>query len=148
MTLLAIDPSKTNLGWALFIDGTLAHTDTVSFTQCETPHQLFKTFQNWLVQNLHDKRVDMIAYETSQPRNMAHAEMHYGMIALMHLHAPPEGVHGINWSTAKKTLAGTGKASKDDMLHAAWEQYPTIGLTSADEADAVAVGLTMLNSLD
>lgn len=139
-TLLAIDPSKSNLGWAKFIDGNLVSVGSHSFSHCKTLTEFLHAFKNW-----YDDAVmgaGIVAYEESKPRNMRHAEIHYGMIAVMHLTIEGRTLVPINWSTAKKQLVGTSKASKAEMLAAAQELYPTMDVESHDEADAIAIGIS------
>lgn len=142
MILLAIDPSKTNLGWAKFVDGNLVASGSESFSECKTLTEFLFRYRDWHLNAT--TGVNLVAYEESKPRNMRHAEIHYGMIAVMHLHIGGRTLMPVNWATAKKELAGTSKASKADMLEAAQKQYPTIGIESHDEADAIAVGLVAL----
>lgn len=144
MKLLAIDPSKRNLGFAIFVDGNLATVGETSFHHCDTLTDFLTAYVEWFTSKLVD--VDVIAYEESRPRNMAHSKLHYGMIAIMHLHAGSRTVTPVGWSTAKKVLTGNGHASKDDMLTAARERYPMMEVSSHDMADAIGVGLAVLES--
>lgn len=144
--LLAIDPSKHQLGYAKFLDGNLMHVDTHSFSHCPDLRSFLAAYEKWFRDTSRD--CTHLAYEESRPRSMRHAEQHYGMIALIHLRSQGKTIVPVNWSTAKKQLAGSGRASKADMLAAAQRQYPMFKVDSHDKADAIAVGLVALDVLD
>ena len=145
-TLLAIDPSKANLGWATFIDGNLVKVGSESFKQHKTLTEFLHAYRTWFKKAVTGTHV--VAYEEAKPRNMRHAEIHYGMLAIMHLEIEHATLIPIGWSTAKKRLAGNGHATKQDMLDAAIREYPTVGIDSHDQADAVAIGLSCLDVLN
>lgn len=139
--LLAIDPGKHALGYALFLEGNLVHSGSESFSDCPDLKALVRAYDRWILDALKRHGVTWIAYERSHPRNMVHADQFYGLVALLHLRSENRPVTAITWSAAKKALCGNGLASKGDMLMTASNLYPTIDIDSYDAADAVGVGL-------
>ena len=45
-------------------------------------------------------------------------------------------------TTIKKVIAGSGKATKEDVASALFMKYPDAGFTDEDQSDACAVGVT------
>jgi hypothetical protein len=98
-------------------------------------------YVNPLIYNL-----DWIAYEDVRPVNKRHMEQHFGMVAMLHYeaHYLPTHVFPVTTGEAKKALSGKGNATKEEQLAAAQAEYPTLGVSNHDEADALSVGLHVI----
>lgn len=150
VTGVSLDLSKSRTGVAVWQDGKLVEVYDKSFSELELHSEIFLEFREWAFVGLIERhKPDWIALERARPRNMNHAEIFYGMTAILTLLVARSGkvMHFIHWATAKKVLAGHGKANKPQMLAAAQEQFPDSGIQNHDQADAVAVGLAFMREV-
>lgn len=94
---------------------------------------------------------DWLAYETASPTNFRFASLQLAMIGSLHRLAYDLGditIMGIAAASAKKTLTGSGRAKKPEMLAAARALYPHLDIATDDIADAIAVGLTFYQKVE
>lgn len=144
---VSLDLSKTNTGIAYWKSGNLAFTRSISFADHDYFGKVIHSFSTWLREDVRLSRMDWVAYEDVRPVNKYHAELHFGMLGVLaekcwKIQVP---LIGITSGAAKKILAGSGRASKDEMVAAARERYPGVEIRNHDEADAIAVGLGALD---
>ena len=146
---LGLDVSKTNTGVAVFYGGNLVLTHGASFSGCRNNSELLDAFAHFTDNLMHTYKPDWIAYEEARPRNLNHMYQHFGMLGILMLKGFRLGVSivPVHWSTMKKELAGSGKATKEQMLAAANERWPELSIETHDEADAVASGLVVMRQL-
>lgn len=91
--------------------------------------------------------VQAIAYEDARGVNKAHAEVLFGMTGILKALAYDRDIQmvGFGQATVKKALTGKGNALKPEMVAAAKQRWPELGITTDDEADALGVGLCFIN---
>lgn len=156
--LLALDCS-THVGWAYFsASGAAPRCGTWRAPPAwaiEDYGGRFKAFHDWLADMLTTMQPEGLAFESPLlPRgsmNMQTTEHTLrtliGLVSVAELIAKLRDLRcfEVNVATAKKELAGSGRAEKRDMLIAATNR----GFPCADDhqADACAVGLVAMRSL-
>lgn len=100
-------------------------------------------FEMWLHGILKKFDPDVIFYEEAggHYQNQDAARMAYALWGLMsvrcaHFNIPMEGVHN---TTVKKFATGSGRADKEDMLHAAAQKFPDVEIPDDNAADALHI---------
>lgn len=149
MIILGIDPALGKAGWGVIEK----HGSALHFLGCG----LIKTNPKHDLANrlafLHRNIVDVIkewqpdeaaVEETFVNRNPADAlklgQARGVLLAVPALHGIPTAEYSAN--KVKKSVVGTGHASKDQVGMMVKTLLPTCGKPSADEADALAVAIT------
>lgn len=95
-------------------------------------------------------QLDWLGYEDVRPINKVHMQQHFGMTAMLHYEFAyvPTCLYGVTSPSVKKELTGNGRASKQEMLDVATsEPYLNLQVKNHDEADALGVGLVIVNRL-
>jgi Holliday junction resolvasome RuvABC endonuclease subunit len=138
MKILAIDPGA-NFGWALRITKTRVMHGTEDFAKyAGVDGRAHRRFYDWLDDFLYTAKPELIVSEAPIFRGK-YSEYLYGfsviiaMLAFKH-RIPTERVHLM---TIKKSITGSGKAEKQDMIAA----VRALGYNPATEheADALAI---------
>ena len=150
MMVLGIDPSLTQLGWAILEDSRLIDSGVVK-TKPAQPHHIRLMLLADGVRHVCRSRVfDLVAIEAGIAYGHGGERMRGTLLtaearAVVTLAA--FGVTGhaplmIDQATAKKVAVGKGNAKKE-AVHAAIEKRFGVGMTT-DEADAAAVALAAI----
>lgn len=103
---------------------------------------LFDIFQN-------DPIIAWMAFEDVRPVNKNHMEQHFGMVGILASECFEREIPLLRATTSsiKKTLAGKGNATKEEQVMAAIRRHPELGAYNHDQADALAVGLYVVENL-
>lgn len=146
-TGVSLDLSKTRTGMAMWHDDKPVYLLSTSFTEYKYFGEMLAVFYNFVQEYVQPGERDWIAYEEVRPKHKLHMEQHFGMVGILARACWKEQVplFGITSGQAKKYLSGSGKADKDMMLEAARQLYPDLNVRNHDEADALAVGFTLLS---
>lgn len=153
---VTFDLGKTRTGIACWNDREPYAVDHITYSHTSSLGALVDAFRRDLPLWTHYGRggVDWLAYErrlTGAGRaGGRHLEIHYAMVAILHerAHHMRVPIFDVATASAKKALTGNGRADKDDMLVAARVRYPTLRVRYHDEADAIAVGLWVVNNAE
>lgn len=149
MTGISLDLSKRNTGYAIWGGTRVVQAGSHSFQEHVYFGDALLSFQHWLTHLM--KRVeqidalgpDWVAYEEVMVRNKVHGELHFGMVGILAMACAGLRLPllGVNTMTMKKVVAGTGKASKEQMVREVQLRYPDLGNIDHDVADAIGVGI-------
>ena len=146
MKVLAIDLG-TRMGWAIGTGtGTTAQFGTVDFKlrANESRGARFLKFQTWLETTLERERIDIIAFEDVRAhRGVLAAHIYGGFQAILFSLSERFQIpcKGLAVTTIKKSLTGTGRATKQQMIEAAKARGFAVG-EDHDAADAIGVLVT------
>lgn len=125
-------------------------TRSVSFSNAHDIGELAYTFRNTIYQLLYENAdLTWVGFEDVRPVNKHHSEIHFGMVAILAEWAWQTNMPMCRATATqvKKKLHGSGKATKEEMLHAAQARFPHLQIANHDEADAVAVGLVVVEDM-
>ena len=139
---LTFDLSRRCTGVVKWLGSHPVTTSTVELPEGALGQQLC-AWRAELVTRLALHNPEWVAYEDARAVSKQHGMILFGMVGVLLAECWERGIQAVpvNQMTAKKTLAGTGKATKTQMLAAARSLYPELEINSHDVADAVAVGL-------
>jgi crossover junction endodeoxyribonuclease RuvC len=148
MRVLAFDLSSS-VGWALFVGRRLVRSDTWRAPP-ESYDRFGRRFTGLYVfarEIIATQKPDVVAFESPayvnrNPRNFRYL---VGLASVLEMVAHMESIRccEVNVSTAKKRLAGHGRADKTQMVVAAVRQGFVVA--NDHEADACAVALAALD---
>lgn len=154
MIVLGIDPG-THCGWALLgIGGSRLASGVwdLSTRRHEGGGMRYLRFRNYFTEALSvgGQQVGAVAYEEVR-RHMGTdaAHVYGGIVAQLTAVAEELSIpyRAIPVGTIKKLATGKGNASKDMMLAAARQRWPSAELKRDDEADALFVGFSLQQEL-
>lgn len=140
----------TNTGWATIANG-VTISGTVSFKggRFEGGGHRFLRFSRFLREIFSVEKPEVVYYEEVR-RHMSTdaAHIYGGLLAILQAECEVQGIPycGIPVGTIKKTGTGRGNASKEEMIAAAKERWPDQNLSSHDQADALWILTTGLES--
>ena len=139
---LTFDLSRKCTGVVKWLGSHPVTTATVELPEGHLGQQLC-VWRAELITRLQRHNPDWVAYEDARAVNKQHGMILFGMVGVLLAECWERGIQAVpvNQMTAKKTLTGTGKATKGQMLEAAQSLYPELEISTHDVADAVAVGL-------
>lgn len=142
MNLLALDLG-TSYGYAIYIDGTIISGTKKLRVDKKASGSRFLDFRNWLIQVIKKYCINKVFFERVYGHTGMEAAHIYGgfiyMLAAVCLELNVECT-GLAVKSIKKFMAGTGNASKDQMIAAARSQ----GFDPADDNEADALGVLFL----
>ncbi len=101
----------------------------------------FLRFRDWLRDWLEQEKPEQLWYEEVRRWSSGDAAKAYcGLRAVMLMECELRGVLvvGAAVGTIKKHATGSGRASKDEMIEAAWKRWG-VRTKSDDESDALAI---------
>ena len=142
---LTFDLSRKCTGVVKWLGSHPVTTATVELDEAPLGGQLV-TWRFALVELLNRHNPDWVAYEDARAVSKQHGMILFGMTGILLAECWERGIQAVpvNQMTAKKTLTGTGRATKGQMLDAARSLYPELEISTHDVADAVAVGLHVI----
>ena len=150
--VLAIDP-VTSCGWAV-LDWAGNRVSSGVWDLAPRRHEgggmRYLRLRRYLSQVRATFQLDAIGYEeVARHRGVAAAHVYGGIVAGVQEWAEHNriGYRGFTVGTVKRTATGRGNASKSDMIAAAVERFGIPGESTDDEADALWIGVTLLNEL-
>jgi Holliday junction resolvasome RuvABC endonuclease subunit len=141
---IAFDLSKTNTGVAVFdsrgnpvltLERSYAKHRYVGFVHIEFQRDVYKL--------LGSHEPTWVAYEEVMPINKYHAEIHFGMFAILAMTCARRKIplFGVNTGSMRKDILGNGRAKKGEVVEAMQHRFPHLNIPSHDVADALCVGL-------
>lgn len=143
MRILAIDPSKTNTGWAVIDSARWSRvaSGAESFQHHDDYAELGGAFESWLVSMCRRWRVDVIAVERPPMRGTS-TYLLFGLCWTVHRVGHHLGLRRMETgpSEIKKWATGKGDAGKPEMVAAARKAFPGHEPADHDEADALLIG--------
>jgi Holliday junction resolvasome RuvABC endonuclease subunit len=94
--------------------------------------------------------LDWIAFEDARAVSKQHGMILFGMTGILHMEAWVRGIPilGFAQTTVKKTLTGSGRAEKFEMVARAKLSWPHLNVETDDQADALGVGLCFWKTQD
>ena len=144
MTGYSLDLGKRNTGLAVWVDGCLTEVAARTFTKHTYFGDVLTDFRRWFESLLSARPLPgWVAYEEVMVKNKRHAELHFGMVAVLAMACSEHQIPllGVNTMTMKKQVTGAGSARKEQMVAEVRQRYPMFEIDSDDVADAVAVGI-------
>lgn len=105
-----------------------------------TDAQKFSALYVWLCDLLKSHAaIKRVVYELPHHRGGAATRQLCGFAAVVQLvcHRLEVGTHAVHTGTIKKHATGSGKASKDEMVEAAEDEWPAIDVRDDNHADAL-----------
>lgn len=147
---VSFDLSKSRTGYAIWQGQDLLIVGSMSFSNTYDIGHLLHLFKVKLSEEpFSNFDFTWIGFEDVRPVNKHHSEIHFGMTGLL---------SQWSWETqrpfcratatkVKKKLTGSGRATKEEMLAAAQARFPDGKISNHDEADAVAVGLVVVEDM-
>lgn len=144
MTGISLDLSKRNTGYAIWGHGKIVEVGEHSFQKYDYFGDVLLEFRSWLGGLMVQRGpLTWMAYEEVMVRNKLHGELHFGMVGILAMACAGLRLPllGVNTMTMKKVVAGTGKASKEQMVREVQLRYPDLGNIDHDVADAIGVGI-------
>jgi Holliday junction resolvasome RuvABC endonuclease subunit len=149
---VSFDLSKTRTGVCLWTNREPVRVVSWEFTGDHDVGSLLASFRNRLATAIpaNPEAVAWVAFEDVRPVNKHHSEIHFGLTGVLAEICFRRNVPLLRAtaSAVKKALAGSGRATKDEMLAAARERYPGVNVRNHDEADALGVGLVAVGMID
>ncbi len=146
MKILALDLGSTT-GWAVVEDGEVLNWGEETFSGVRT-ERLWR-FQDWLHRIIHEfSHVDVLIFERPFCRGLHATRSLWGMAGVAEAEAHGQGLPSIDIvpATLKKWATGNGRASKEDMIAAAYatvtvdRHMDDVSLRD-NEADAILLGM-------
>jgi Holliday junction resolvasome RuvABC endonuclease subunit len=144
MTICALDIATTT-GYASSASGVVM---SGTFKCRQSPKEqwgsCFLRFKRWLRQWLEQEKPDKLWYEEIRRWSSGDAAKAYcGLRAVMLMECHIYGIEvvGVAVGTIKKHATGSGKASKEQMIEAAWKRW---GIKAKDDNEADALGILSL----
>lgn len=143
---LSFDLSRKSTGVVLWKDSTPMKAITIALAPGFLGAQLYD-FDQKLVRMLKGRKPDWMAYEDARAVSKQHGQILFGMVGILLMRAWEYSilVEPVNQMTLKKQFAGSGKATKQEMMLAAGRLYPDLHIDNHDEADALGVGHVFLS---
>lgn len=141
---IAFDLSKTNTGVAIFdAVGAPVTLREKSYTKFRYFGHVLINFRRDVYRLLGAHEPIWCAYEEVMPVNKLHAEIHFGMVGMLAAACASRGIplFGVNTGAMRKLILGNGRASKGETVEAMQARYPDLHVPSHDAADAMLVGL-------
>ena len=144
--VLALDLGRRT-GWAIGEDGARVDSGVHELYAENKPSRVwtdgerFREFFKFLVRTYTKFEYDVIAFEqVSGGTKGRQTQLYNGFRAVVAFYSERWGMpcFPVAVGSAKKALTGSGKASKEDMVHAANRMFG-VGCFSDDEADALGV---------
>jgi Holliday junction resolvasome RuvABC endonuclease subunit len=149
MTICALDLATTT-GYASLVQGILVSGSYKCRNKAKEPWgSCFLSFKRWLREWLIQEKPEKLYYEEVRRWSSGDAAKAYcGLRAVMLMECEMWGIEvvGVAVGTIKKHATGSGKASKDEMIEAAWRRWG-VRTKSHDTADALAI-LSLAISLE
>jgi len=151
--ILAIDPGSKNLGWAYMLEDTLLLTGTTKLWGNDP--RTYTTMWYWtrmalesgirLSNGLVFKPNELVveSYFPGRKRGATVIPELRGIIKLAAYQVGMNNITEVPPGTVKKNITGNGRSSKDEVRAAVNAMYG-LSVKSADEADAIAIGLAGL----
>ena len=139
MNIIAIDCGGS-LGWASLCDGRLeSGVQVFDLKRGESPGMRFLRFNFWLVYIIKAVKPKLIGFEAAHHRGGAATDLLVGMTTRIIEACALNGIEhaAVHSSTIKKSMAGKGNASKDEMIAKARLLYPLVNIADDNEADAL-----------
>lgn len=145
---VSFDLGRASTGYVRWVDETPTSIGTLALPPGFLGEQL--TLWADFLDGFVPPNTDWIAYEDARAVSKQHGVIQFGMAGVLQMFAWKRGIPvvGVNQMTAKKRLAGSGRADKAMMLAAARELYPHLKVKNHDQSDAVAVGLCALDVIE
>jgi Holliday junction resolvasome RuvABC endonuclease subunit len=141
MTICALDLATTT-GFASTSHGILISGSYKCRNKAKEPWgSCFLSFKRWLREWLIQEKPEKLYYEEVRRWSSGDAAKAYcGLRAVMLMECElwGIGVVGVAVGTIKKHATGSGKASKDEMIEAAWRRWG-VRCKDDNQADAIAV---------
>lgn len=146
MTGLSFDLSRKSTGVVLWLDNTPMKAITIKLPDGYLGDQLYR-FDQILTRMLKSRKPDWVSFEDARAVSKQHGQILFGMVGILLMRAWEYSilVEPVNQMTLKKEFAGSGKATKQEMMLAAGRLYPDLKVDNHDEADALGVGHVFLN---
>lgn len=140
---MSFDLSRKSTGFAYWVGDQPNHVDTIALPAGFLGEQLFQ-WDVWIMDRLIG--LDWVAFEDARAVSKQHGMILFGMTGMLHRWCWEYGIPvlGFAQTTVKKALTGYGASKKADMLRAAQERWPDLGVETDDQADALGVGLAFL----
>ena len=143
MSLLALDLA-TVTGWCVWDDGYVdSSVEHFRKSPKEPRGAIAARLAEWLADINEDYQLTAIVYEHPTPRGKG-AMLQYGMALIVEKYAYLHDmeVGALYPSTVKKAVAGSGRASKEDVCAAVKGRLPQIvSLPDDNESDAIALAI-------
>lgn len=147
MTILALDISIRNTGWAVW-DGSDYHWGSKSFDEYKEDYGLlFETYEKWIDNMIYLHNPYLVAMEGTYFGMKGRSAYQLNVLnGLTHKVCYQSDINRTecNVSTIKKFLTGNGRASKQEVVDAITEKG--FEVENDDEADALAVLMMTLHS--
>jgi Holliday junction resolvasome RuvABC endonuclease subunit len=141
MTICALDLATTT-GYASLVQGILVSGSYNCRNKAKEPWgSCFLSFKRWLREWLIREKPEKLYYECVMRWSSGHAAKVYcGLLAITLVECELWGIEaiGVSVGTIKKSATGNGRASKEDMIDAAWKRWG-VRCSGDDEADAIAI---------
>lgn len=146
MRLLALDLG-TKTGWAFYDDLTTEHgVQDFSLQRGESVGMRFVKFRSWLTKMILSLRPDVILYEQAHMRGGAATDVLVGFTTrvqevseeINQRYGSKIGYTGVHSATIKKSITGSGRAEKKDMIEAA-SRIIRGPIKDDNEADAICL---------
>jgi Holliday junction resolvasome RuvABC endonuclease subunit len=142
MKILALD-CGTKTGWAADGESRVeSGVQTFELKRGESPGMRFIRFNAWLVEVIGLTHPDLVVYEMAHLRGGAATDLLVGMTTRVAEACARIGIE-CSWLHSvqvKKIVAGTGKATKDDMISVARKLFGRVP-EDDNEADALCLWL-------
>jgi crossover junction endodeoxyribonuclease RuvC len=148
MRTLGIDPSLTCTGWSIVENGIVKSSGTIKTKAKQSLEQRLWFIYHEMCELLHDTSPDRVAIEDifiyqkkSMQTPVKTIQVHGIIKGAVFSRYAPEVVYRYMPTTVKLTVAGHGKATKEQVLQMVQRQAGYKG-EQLDISDAIAVALT------
>lgn len=146
--ILAIDPGTKSVGFAIFCQGKLTTSGTITL-KAKSSHDKLAELYHHLTVLYHQFAFDTVAVEKGFYRFVKTTQRLSEVRAMCMLLA---GQYKLDYreyasTSIKKYITGQGHAEKYRVQQAIELRYPELTLTSPDEADAVSLGLLHFSTI-
>jgi Holliday junction resolvasome RuvABC endonuclease subunit len=149
ITGVSFDLSKTRTGICTWVNKTSSGVWHAGYKMATDLGMLLYDWRGTVLEIINPRDPDWMAFEDVRPINKIHMEQHFGMVGVLAMECFEREIPLLRATTSsiKKALAGKGNATKEEQHQAAIQRFPHLGVYNHDEADAVAVGLYVIENL-
>lgn len=147
--ILAIDPGSKNLGWVYMEDRQIVQGPGTIKLWGGGDKRTYLNIHAFIQGHIRAVQPQLVALESYFPHRQRGAVVIPELRGIIKLVSYQMGLDVLEVppSTVKKTITGNGRADKDLVRKIVNEEYG-LSLSSADEADAIAIAITAFRRIE
>ena len=147
MTILAVDPSSRNLGWAILDETAVIDAGLINSEQDDKGFRFLDMMELFLpaFERAIENDVRLVIIEEYVTKSRFGTDAVKGIIGVIQYIIAQKGFRAtfIHPATVKKSVTGNGRAEKEEVALEVYKQYPFSSRIYTDNniTDAIAIGM-------